>query len=123
MNVERVNYVVIKESGIVRATISECEYDAFEAFDSKFMLPSTHYLALCPSYEHERFMMPYQFSVVAKMHPEDEWDEEFGKKVALKKLSEKYNSSLDKHIANMYNALKSVLEKAEVYLDNRNLLK
>ena len=122
MDTNRVNYVVIKNKGIVRATISECEHDAFDVFDSKFMLPSTHYLVLCSNDEHERFNMPYQFTAVAKLHHEDKWDEEVGKKIALKKLTEKYNHSLDKHMKNMYKALKNVMEKAEVYLSDRDLL-
>lgn len=123
MNINRVKYVVIKDKGIVRAIISGCKYDAFDAFDKKFMLPSTHYLTLCANGKHEKFIMPYQFSAVAKLHPEDEWDEETGKKIALKKLSEQYNHSLDKHISNMHDALSSVMEKLEAYLGDRNLLK
>lgn len=122
MNVNRVKYVVIKDKGIVRAIISGCKYDAFDAFDKKMMLPSTHYLALCANGDHEKFVMPYQFSAVARLHPEDKWDEETGKKIALKKLSEQYNHSLDKHLANMYNALSSVMDKMKVYLEDRNLL-
>lgn len=123
MNIERVKYVVVKDKGIVRAIISDCKYDAFDVFDKKFMLPSTHYLALCASGEHEKFVMPYQFSAVAKLHPEDEWNEEIGKKIALKKLSEQYNRSLDKHVANMYDAMSNVMDKMKDYLEERNLLK
>lgn len=123
MDIKRVKYVVVKDKGIVRAIISDCEYDAFDVFHRKLMLPSTHHLALYKNGEHEKFIMPYQFSAVAKLHPEDEWNEEIGKKIALKKLSEQYNRSLDKHIANMYNALSSVMEKTKVYLEERNLLK
>ena len=122
MNINRVKYVVIKDKGIVRAIISGCKYDAFDAFDKKFMSPSTHYLALCVNENHEKFIMPYQFSAVAKLHPEDEWNEETGKKIALKKLSEQYNHSLDKHLANMYDALSSAMGKMKVYLEERNLL-
>lgn len=122
MNINRVKYVVIKDKGIVRAIISGCKYDAFDAFDKKFMSPSTHYLALCVNENHEKFIMPYQFSAVAKLHPEDEWNEETGKKIALKKLSEQYNRSLDKHLANMYDALSSATDKMKVYLEERNLL-
>lgn len=122
MNINRVKYVVIKDKGIVRAIISGCKYDAFDAFDKKFMSPSTHYLALCVNKNHEKFIMPYQFSAVAKLHPEDEWNEETGKKIALKKLSEQYNRSLDKHLANMYDALSSTMDKMKVYLEERNML-
>lgn len=122
MNIKRVKYVVVKDKGIVRAIISDCEYDAFDVFHKKFMLPSTHHLALLANGKHEKFIMPYQFSAVAKLHPEDEWNEETGKKIALKKLSEQYNRSLDKHLANMYDALSGVMEKMKVYLEDRNLL-
>ena len=93
MNIERVKYVVVKDKGIVRAIISGCEYDAFEAFHKKIMLPSTHYLALCANGDHEKFVMPYQFSAVARLHPEDEWDEETGKnkpKQHTKQLDNKF---------------------------------
>ena len=123
MDNKRVKYVVIKDKGIVRAIISDCKYDAFHAFDTKFMLPSTFYLELNGTRNNEKFNMPHQFSAVAKLHSEDEWDEEIGKKIALKKLSEKYNESLDRHLANMYDVLSSVMDKMKVYLDDRNLLK
>lgn len=121
MNNNRVNYIVIKDKGIVRATITECEYDAFAEFNVKFMFPSSGYLTLLPCDAHDKFIMPYQFTAVAKLHPEDEWDEEVGKKIALKKLTEKYNQSLDKHMANMYDVLSRVMDKAAIYLDERGL--
>ena len=52
MNIERVKYVVVEDKGIVRAIISGCEYDAFEVFHRKLMLPSTHHLALHSNGEH-----------------------------------------------------------------------
>ena len=125
MNNNRVKYIVVKDKGIVRAVISGCEFDALLAFNKKFMLPSTTCLALDITFGHEsdeKFTMPHQFSAVARCHAEDEWDEEIGKKIALKKLSEKYNKSLDKHLANMFDTMISVMDKTSVYLGDRNLL-
>ena len=122
MDIYRIEYTVIKDKGIVRASISDCCYDAFAEFDNKFLSPSTSHLILCASGYHEKFIMPYKFSAVAKLHPEDEWDEDVGKRIALKKLTERYNHSLDKHIKNMYNALFETLSKTEIYLNDRHLL-
>lgn len=122
MDNKRVKYVVVKDKGIVRAVISDCEYDAIYAFNKKFMLPSTHSLGMIINCDNEKFTMPYQFSAVARLHPEDEWNEEVGKDIALKKLSEKYNKSLDRHLSNMFDTLISVMGKMSTYLDDRNML-
>lgn len=125
MDNNRVKYAVIKDKGIVRATISNCEFDAILAFNKKFMLPSTNCLSMDINFGHEnddRFVMPHQFSAVARCHAEDEWDEEAGKKIALKKLSEKYNYSMDKRFSNMFDTLINVMGKMSTYLDDRNML-
>lgn len=125
MNNNRVKYIVVKDKGIVRAVISDCKFDALFAFNKKFMFPSTTCLTMDIAFGHEsdeKFTMPHQFSAVARCHAEDEWDEEIGKKIALKKLSEKYNKSLDKHLANMFDTMISVMDKMSVYLGDRNLL-
>lgn len=117
MNAERVRFTVIEEKGIVKAEIFDCELDAIEAFDTKFMEHATSALALgiwddCDS----RFAMPYKFSVVAKKHPDDEWDEATGRRVAMRKLANKYNSSLDKHLLNIYKAMTKSMDKMYTYL-------
>ena len=125
MDNNRVKYTVIKDKGIVRATISNCEFDALFAFNKKFMLPSTNCLELDITFgreSDEKFTMPHQLSAVARCHAEDEWDEEVGKKIALKKLSEKYNYSMDKRFSNMFDTLISVMGKMRTYLDDRNML-
>lgn len=116
MNAERVKYTIIEDKGIVKASISCTCYDALEEFDKRFMMHSTSSLALGAVEDDHRFMMPCSFSVVAKLHPEDKWNEEEGKRIALRKLATKYNHSLDKHLANIYKAMMKSMDKMHTYL-------
>ena len=116
MDSRRVQYTVIKDKGIVRASIYCTCYDAIEEFNKRFMEHSTSSLMIGIDSCDSRFMMPYSFSVVAKLHPEDEWNEEEGKRIALRKLATKYNHSLDKHLHNMYNAMMKSMDKMHGYL-------
>ena len=116
MDSRRVQYTVIKDKGIVRASIDCCCYDAIIEFNKRFMEHSTSSLGLDLCGIDSRFMMPCSFSVVAKLHPEDEWNEEEGKRIALRKLATKYNHSLDKHLLNMYNAMMKSMDKMYGYL-------
>lgn len=117
MNANRVKYTVIEEKGIVKATIDSCTFDAVQVFNQKFMEHSTSSLYLSWfDLSDSKFMMPHSFSVVAKLHPEDKWNEEEGKRIALRKLATKYNHSLDKHLANIYKAMMKSMDKMHTYL-------
>ena len=66
--------------------------------------------------DSQKFMMPYAMKAVARCIPEDEFSVEEGKKIALKKLTEKYNNSLDRHLKHIYNTFYKCLDNMEGYL-------
>lgn len=119
MDNTRVEYKVIPEKGIVIAKIGGTYWDAMEAFNRKFLSTSTSSLEINNFGRDEKFCMPYMFKAVARCHPEDIFDEEKGKRIALNKLSEKYNRSLDKHLANIMLALDKTLKNMDHYFEGR----
>ena len=59
---------------------------------------------------YKKIFFPRYMSAKAKCNPEDEWDEEFGKRLARKRLVEKihnYRSNSYKIIADMIEEIKS----------------
>ena len=59
---------------------------------------------------------------VARCIPDDEFSVEKGKQIARKKLTEKYNRSLDRHIGHIAKAMKKSLEKSEAYLKEHKVI-
>ena len=119
MDNTRVDYKVMPEQGIVIAKIVGTSFDAMDAFNRKFLSTATSALDLNAYARDEKFHMPYAFKAVARCHPEDTFDENKGKRVALNKLSDKYNRSLDKHLANIMLALDKALKNMDLYFEGR----
>ena len=119
MDNTRVEYKVIPEKGIVIAKIWGTNFDAIDAFNKKFLSTASSSLDLSVFGRNEKFHMPYTFKAVSRCHPEDIFDEEKGKRIALNKLSEKYNRSLDKHLANIMLALDKALKGIDHYFEGR----
>ena len=122
MDNTRVEYKVIPEKRIVIANIYGTEHDAIDIFNGKFFANTTSALSIVREYwnhDNGRFTMPRSFKAVARCHPEDVFDEEKGKKIALNKLSEKYNRSLDKHLANIMLVLDRTLKTMDHYFEGR----
>lgn len=101
MNNTRVKYNVLPAVGIVTAEIEGCSFDAINMFNDRFMSNSTSSMKLQATKFDERFLMPFKFKAVARLHPDDKWDERIGKRVALDHLTEKYHWSLNKHLFNI----------------------
>lgn len=119
MNNNRVIFKVIPEHRIVKAEINDCEFDAISKFNRKFLAHSTSSLTLTPAncYD-EKFMMQNTYSVVVRCHPDDEFDEEKGKRLALDRLADKYTKSLNKHLDNILISLDKSLERLAEYLSD-----
>ena len=119
MNNNRVIFEVIPEHRIVKAEINDCEFDAISKFNRKFLAHSTSSLTLTPAncYD-EKFMMQNTYSVVVRCHPDDEFDEEKGKRLALDRLADKYTKSLNKHLDNILISLDKSLERLAEYLSD-----
>lgn len=124
MKMENVQYTVIKDNGIIKAEVHGCTLDAFREFNKRFMFHSTSKMRiLCEEFHGSfNFIMPEKFSVIVKLHPDDVWDEEKGKKIALRRLATKYNNALDKRLHNMYKALDKSMCKLEAYLEDHHLI-
>lgn len=122
MDNTRVEYKVMPEQGIVIARIYGTDHDAIDTFNRKFFANTTSALSVVREYwnnDNGRFTMPRSFKAIARCHPEDVFDEEKGKKIALNKLSEKYNHSLDKHLANIMLVLDKTLKNMDEYFEGR----
>lgn len=118
MDISRVRYTVVKNKGIVKCTVDNCRNDAIDNFNRKFLSTATSDLWVL-AYESEKFVMPNKFTAVARCHPEDEFDEEAGKRIAFAKLNKKYHRSVDRHLANIMTALDNTLKTMDKYFEKR----
>jgi hypothetical protein len=118
-----VEYKVIEDKRIVVATIRGITYDPINVFNKKFMAHSTSDLVIDNNYNYnQKFLMPYQMKAVARCVPDDEFSVEKGKQIALKKLSEKYNCSLDRHLTHIAKAMQKSMNKMNVYLKDHKMV-
>ena len=109
MNHNRVTYKVIPEHRVVIAEINNTSSDAVREFNEKYLAHSTSSLWINVWHDDERFYMPHAFKAVARCHPDDEFDIEKGKRIALDRLADKYTKSLNKHLNNFIRALDEAL--------------
>lgn len=118
-----VEYKVIEDKRIVIATIRGIAYDPIDVFNTKFMAHSTSDIAIGTTYNYnQKFLMPYSMKAVARCIPDDEFSVEKGKQIALKKLSEKYNRSLDRHLAHIAQAMQKSMDKMNAYLETHKMV-
>ena len=113
---KEIEYKVYKEQGVVVAIAKDCVYDAINRFDTKFVKTTSSYLHIgfgsLFNFPDLRFYMPNTVRAVARLSPEDEWDENIGKEIAFKKLCNKYEQAITKRMRNIFKVLCSVLDKA-----------
>ena len=121
MENSRVEYKVIPEQRIVIAKINNIEDDAINFFNKKFLANITSSIHVTNNWykDDEKFIMPRSLKCVARCHPDDVFDEEVGKRIALKKLSEKYNRCLDKHLAHFLVSFDKTLKIMDKYFEGR----
>ena len=82
----RVN--VIKDQGKVIACLTGCQWDAYNVIRKR--LPDC--IAVCP----EMVAIKPMYKAVAKCHPDDAFDEEYGVKLARDRVIAKYNKDMQK---------------------------
>ena len=113
----QIEYKVYKDQGVVVAIAHGCTYDAINRFDTKFVKTTSAYLNISFgslfSLPDLRFYMPNTVRAVARLHPEDKWDENIGKEIAYKKLCYKYEQAIAKRMRNIFDVLCGVLDKAD----------
>ena len=114
---KEIEYKVYKEQGVVVAIAKDCVYDAINRFDTKFVKTTSAYLNISFgslfSFPDLRFYMPNTIRAVARLNPEDEWNENIGKEIAFKKLCNKYEQAITKRMRNIFEVLRGVLDKAD----------
>ena len=112
---KEIEYKVYKEQGVVVAIAKDCVYDAINRFDTKFVKTTSSYLHIgfgsLFNFPDLRFYMPNTVRAVARLSPEDVWDENIGKEIAFKKLCNKYEQAITKRMRNIFKVLCSVLDK------------
>ena len=118
MNNKKVTYYTNPYKKTTTAVITNCHMDAINTFNEKIASCVNSSLRIGSKYD-ERFIMPYQMYATVTCRDGDEYNEEEGRRRALKKLSEKYNRSLYKRLINIYNYLTKILIKESEFLDRR----
>lgn len=129
MDVSKVTYKEIKDKGVVVAQIDDIAFDALDKINSfiscatsKVNLHSTKfYWEKNNDLKERRYFMPESMKSIARCHPNDTYSYEKGKSIALKKLSEKYNRSLDRRVARFTRDMSKAVKCAEKYLENKTL--
>ena len=122
MKIENVEYKVIEDKRVVVASIRGISFDAINVFNNRFLAHATSHLDLVSAWDDQKFMMPYSMKAVARCIPDDEFSVEKGKQIALKKLSEKYNRSLDRHLMHIANVMKKCLDNMDVYFTKHKMI-
>ena len=121
MDKRKVSYFVDENNGVVVATINNCIYDAVDFINKKFIKgvrSCLYFDSMCRN--GERYCMQDTYKAIAKCNKdEDTFDAEFGKRLALGRLTDKYHKSLNKRIHNFIEDLDKVLDDAEDYLNKR----
>lgn len=121
MNKEKVTYKVFPENRVVVAEIHGCAFDA-QSVVNDIINNTTSSIGVIAYGMDERFIMNNFFKATAHCHPDDVFDVEVGKKIALKKLTEAYHRSLNKHVANYMKYLYGIADNMKDYLTKRHYM-
>ena len=119
MDNKRVNYISDKNNGVVVAEINGCFSDAADVINDKFIPSVTSGFTLYNSYR-SKFDMNRKYKAVARLHPEDEWDEQRGKIIACDRLTEAYHNSMNKRLALYAEDFRKIADNIEQYLNERH---
>ena len=119
MNKDRVIYKVFPENRVVVAEIHDCGWDAQKVINTLADNVSASLFVAADRFD-ERFIMNYCYKATARCHPDDEFDVEVGKKIALRKLTEIYHRSLYKHVDNYMKYLSTAAENVQAYLNRKH---
>lgn len=108
-------------NGVVKATISGCSYDALDKINRKFMATTTSAIEIDKTWAKagKDYLMNHTYTAIARCSKDDTYSFEEGKKIALKRLTEKYNRSVDKRIARFLMHMDQVCKSLDKYFENR----
>ena len=121
MDINRVEFQEIPSKGIVIARIRGTRYDAIDLINQKFVAHATSKILIeCNDYkDSNRYLMPASYKAVARCHPDDTYDFEMGKRIALNKLIDTYHSGLDRRFALFLEDMDKVLKNMDEYFEGR----
>lgn len=120
MDNKRVNYITDKDNGVVVAEIDGCYFDAENMINNKFIPCVTSGMQISNTYKYSKFDMNRKYKAVAKLHPEDEWNEQRGKAIACDRLTETYHNSMNKRLAKYVDDFRKIADNIEKYLNDRH---
>lgn len=118
MDRSRVSYFVDEENKVVVAEIDRCSNDATEMLMHKFVSCVTSGLDMYNTYG-SKFYMNKKYKAVARLHPEDEWDEKRGCAIACDKLTEKYHNGINKRLAKYAKDFRRIADEIDQYLEKK----
>lgn len=107
-------------NGVVKATITGCRYDALNKINRKFVSPVTSALQITDTWNKvsEKYLMRNTYCAIARCDKDDVYSFEQGKKLAKKRLAEKYNKSMDKRITLFLKHIQMMCDRTEEYVNN-----
>ena len=119
MNNNRVSYIIDKGNNVVVAEIDGCLFDAEDMMNNRFIPSVTSGFQLANT-GRNKFDMNRNYKAVAKLHPDDQWDEKRGKKIANDKLTEVYHHSMNKRLAKYAKDFRKIADNIDKYLEDRH---
>ena len=119
MDNTRVKYITDKDNGVVVAEIDECYDNAENMINNMFIPCVTSGFTVYNSFR-SKFDMNRKYKAIAKLHPEDEWNEQRGKVIACDRLTETYHNSMNKRLAKYVDDFRKIADNIEKYLNERH---
>lgn len=124
MDNQQVKYIVDEENKVVIAEIDSCWYDAERMLNDKFVVNVTSGMRIeAPWMAKSKFAMNKKYKAVARLHPDDTWDEKRGKDIACDKLTEKYHRSINKRLAMYAHDFRKIADEIDKYLESKKFQK
>lgn len=93
-----IKYFINEKKRQVIGVLTDCEWDAVNKIDK--MIGDTEF-CFCHSY---KYMMPSEFRAVVQCDERDEFNPEVGKKIAKKRILDRYYTALDKRVNKFFDA-------------------
>ena len=100
-------YIVDKKNRVVVCNLLNCTYIAADRIEK--------YCTLMVPYDSFKYYIDEVYTGIARCSPEDEWDEEFGKKLALKRAKKKRCSAVNNMIIKFCNDMQRGIQKLIMY--------
>lgn len=119
MDNNRVTYVVDKQNAVCVAEIKDTAFAAEDVLNDR-LIPSVTSGFRVNNSIVSKYDMNYKYRAVAKLHPDDVWDEERGKKIANDKLTERYHNSINKRLAKYASDFRKIADNIDKYLADRH---